>query len=165
MKDKTKPDHLIQDKYKQELDTALGIMKHYISIQFAQLSVFSALTGGALWQVINANHPLIVSGVICTLGFVASICFWISWESMAMIVSKMIRRAGYLEIQLGFDLLSTMPGMPEYKLSPSKIAQRVFYVLAIFGWFITLLFILYELTQNQTSPMQYPLLEYGDIVD
>ena len=125
-----------RESREKEMAQAMDVLRLYITTQFAQLSVFAALTGGAiLFFRQGAPGPDRVT-VIMASGFagLTSLCFWISWESMAMIVSHTIRRIGTLEKTLDHRLMSTMPGMPDYRFSPSKWAQRVLYMAATVGW-------------------------------
>jgi hypothetical protein len=122
---------------RHEYDKSLDLIKHYATIQFAQLSVYIAMNGAALSVLFGSQpYPLTDLHSFLATAFLAITCllFFVMQESHMYLVSHFLRRAASIEIQLKYKGLSQFPGMPEYKFSPAKWSLRLFYLAVLLGW-------------------------------
>ncbi|MFH1007456.1 MAG: hypothetical protein V1800_08145 [Candidatus Latescibacterota bacterium] len=122
---------------KDEYDRSMDYCKHCTLIQFGQISVFlAAMTACVVF--FYGEHP--PSGTLLKFGklgtsFIA-FCLWITTESHAYMSGHFFRRVAQLEIILGYQGLSRMPGMPDYRYGPAKWALRgIYFVFSIF-WLV-----------------------------
>lgn len=122
---------------RHEYERSLDVLKLYMTLHFAQLSVFIAINGAAVAFLFREQaQPLESIAVIAAeLGItVVALLFWIMEESRMYVISHFLRRSAKLEIALGYRGFSVLRGMPEYRYSPSKWALRGFYVLVMASW-------------------------------
>lgn len=126
-----------RQRAQEEYDRSIAYNKHCTTIQFGQISVFLAAMTVCM-VFFYGDHPpaepLLTFGKLGT-AFIA-LCLWIMSESHAYMSGRFFRRAAQLEIELGYQGLSTMPGMPEYRYGPAKWALRAVYCLFSLFWLV-----------------------------
>ena len=124
---------------KHEYERSIDILKQYTTLQFAQLSVFIAINGAAFAFLFGGTPPILSpyggAGVKALTAIIATL-FWVLQESHMYVVAHFFRRSANLEKELGYRGFLALPGMPEYKYSPGRLALRVFYALVTLSWLI-----------------------------
>ena len=119
----------------------MDFCKHCTVIQFGQISVFLAAMMACMvffYGEHPPSDPLLKFGKLGT-AFI-TLCLWIAAESHAYMSGRFFRRIAQLEIVLGYQGLSRMPGMPDYKYGPAKWALRAIYCIFTLFWLIVFIF-------------------------
>lgn len=125
------------DKFKHEYTSSIDVLKAYLNLQFAQLSIFAVLNASAL-VALHGKEPLNLSPLMQCLAPVAvasvSTAFLLIQLSMMYIVSHFIKRIAQLEFALGYRGFRTMGGMPTQRFQPARIALTLIYCLVTLAW-------------------------------
>ena len=146
----TSPERLIALKH--EYERSIDILKQYMTLQFAQLSVFIAINGAAFAFLFGGTPPNISlcggAGAKALVAVIAAL-FWVLQESHMYVVSHFFRRSASLEAELGYRGFLDLPGMPKYKYSPGKVAMRIFYALITASWWAEALVSIWQVTPSK----------------
>ena len=120
---------------RDEYTRMVELVRHYVTLQFAELSVFIAIMSAAVAFLFGPNAPKepMLSVIKAGVALIA-LCLWIVQESNSYQMSRFLRRAVELEAVLGYKGFSTFPGMPEYRLAPGKWAFRALYFFMFCFW-------------------------------
>lgn len=100
---------------KDEYARMIELLKHYATLQFAELSVFIAIMSAGIVFLFGSNAPSEPIPLFVMLGMaIIALCLWIIQESNSYQMSHFLRRAAQLELDLGYHGYSKLPGMPRY---------------------------------------------------
>ena len=122
----------IGDPRDEYLDASSN-QRQYMTLRFAQLTVYLALTG-FLFKfafVEEAGVAPFVRTVLKGAGLVTTLLFWIHQERTMLFWTHFVKRAAELEADLGFRQYS---GRPRSGVLSSFKAMRLFYILIVLFW-------------------------------
>jgi hypothetical protein len=127
------------DSARDEYTRMVELLKHYATLQFAELSVFIGVMGAAILFLFGVNTPRGAARVFLLFGMsLAAMCLWVIHESNSKQMWHFLKRAAQLETQLGYQGYSKLPGMLVYRLGywigPGSLAFRFLYLVVILFW-------------------------------
>jgi hypothetical protein len=100
--------HSTEDEFAKTVD----IYKHYSNLQFAEISVFIAITGVGIGFIFGANAPICSVRTLFMFGMaLIAACFWVIWEGNSYQMWHFLNRAMQLEKNLGYQGFSTLRGI------------------------------------------------------
>jgi len=134
------PDHPTVDirRLEEEYKACINYNKHCTTIQFAHFSVFLAVMLAGIKFLCGdelPSEPLVKIGRL-GMTFLAG-CFGIIGVSHGYMSGKFFSRAAELEIKLGYEGLSKMPGMPKYRIKPAFCALTSMYIAFCVFWVLS----------------------------
>lgn len=113
------------------LDASANV-RHHGNLRFAQLTLFSALTGGLLSIMFGQKaQPALLKGVLESLGIVLSICFFVIEYRTTAYWYHYRNRAAELEKSLQYTQYSTLPFRRHLTAAN---AVKLFYASVILLW-------------------------------
>ena len=119
---------------KDEYARMIELVKHYATIQFAELSVFIVIMSAAGVSLFSPNTPRGAARVVLMFGAaLTALCLWVIHESNSYQMWLFLKRAAQLEEQLGYQGYSKLR-IRAYWLGPGTLAFRSLYVLLILFW-------------------------------
>jgi len=123
---------------KEEYKDLSDNMRLYVNLRFAQLTIFSALTGGLIVVLFSEDNVPSPSAkiVLKVAGIFIAAMFWIMEERAADYWHHFRRRAVELEDLLGYRLYKNRPTR---RLLTATNASRAIYGGVIVFWIIALI--------------------------
>ena len=121
---------------KDEYLDASNNQRQFMSLRFAQLTVFLAITGFLINLLLGGSPALTSLGtfLLKVSGILVTVLFWIHQERTMAFWNHFVRRAARLEKKLGFQQYSTRP---ESGWLSSFKAMRVFFFVVLLFWIFT----------------------------
>lgn len=118
----------------EEYKEAGSNLRHFSSMRFGQLTLFTAITAGLFVAGFQADPPLEdrVSLAVKLLGVVVTAVFWLMEERSTMYFKHFRRRSRTLEQNLGFDLWTNRPSASGGLNSTNAV--RVLYAALGLAW-------------------------------
>jgi hypothetical protein len=121
---------------KDEYLDASANQRQFMTMRFAQLTVFLAISGFLVNVLLSESILLTKYGgeVLKAGGLLVALLFWVHQERTMAYWNHFVERAAELEKELGFNQYRTRP--PAGLISSFK-AMRAFYVIIILFWIST----------------------------
>jgi hypothetical protein len=121
---------------KDEYLDASANQRQFMTMRFAQLTVFLAISGFLVNVLLSESILLPKYGgeVLKAGGLLVALLFWVHQERTMVYWNHFVERAAELEKELGFNQYRTRP--PAGLISSFK-AMRAFYVIIILFWIST----------------------------
>ena len=118
-----------KDEY---LDASIN-QRQFMTLRFAQLTVFLAITGVLINNLYSdsISLPRYADVVLKTGGLLVTILFWIHQERTMAYWNNFVMRAAELEQELGFKQYSSRP---KAGIISSFKAMRVFFIIFVIFW-------------------------------
>lgn len=134
------PASLSRERAEKEYADLSQNMRHYGSMRFAQLTLFSAITAGLakVAQESAQGWPVSVQAAVCGAGALVAAAFWVMEERAADYWHHFRRRANALEASLGYRQYSTK----QSKRISATNAVRSIFLIALLAWLSGLTLIL-----------------------
>jgi hypothetical protein len=124
-----------KDEIRYEYLDASNNVRHHGNLRFAQLTLFSALTGGLMAVVFGRQPPLpvLILSALKGFGCLISVCFFVMERRTGIYWYHYQKRAAELEPSLGYAQYSTLPFG---KVITAANATRVLYIVAFLMWLV-----------------------------
>jgi hypothetical protein len=120
-----------------ELGKTIDLIKHYASLQFAELTVLIAVAGAGIGFIFGATGPHGPLRLLLMFGMAATAAsLWVIWESNSVQMWHFLYRAAKLEKALGYEGYSGLRGINRRWWKPGTWAFRFLYIGLTAIWLV-----------------------------